>query len=133
MRKMQKKSKQREGILQVLSVKNFHPTADDIFEAMKRDFPNLGIATVYRNLDLLTGHGKIVKIDVPGDSAHYDGNVEEHYHIICTKCGTIEDVWIDLDLEEHINLKKAIPGYKITGYRIAFRGICKKCKSKNTK
>ncbi len=126
---MQRKSKQREGILRVLSVKNYHPTAEDIFEKMKKEFPGLGIATVYRNLDQLNGDGKIVKINIPGDSAHYDGNVEEHYHIICMKCGKIEDVWLDLNLEEHVDFKKAVPDFTVTGYRIDFNGICRDCRA----
>ena len=124
---MVKRSKQSEGILKVLSKKNYHPTADEIYRIMKKDYPSLGIATVYRNLDKLARDGEIVKLEIPGESAHYDGNVEQHYHIVCTSCGKIEDVWIDLDLEKKYDLKQAAPGFSITGYRMELRGLCNEC------
>lgn len=124
---MFKKSKQRDGVLKVLSKKNYHPTVEEIYEVMKKKFHNIGIATVYRNIEQLIQMGKIAKIDIPGGPSQFEGHLEEHFHIKCTECGKVSDVWLDYKLEDHIEINTAIPGYKLSGYKIDFWGTCNIC------
>ncbi len=124
---MHKSSKQRDGIYSLFGKKNYHPTVDDLYDIIKKDFPNISLATVYRNLDQLTQMGKILKIDIPNQPARYDGNIEEHYHIRCKDCGYIEDVWLDFDLSDKLNPKKAFPNFELVEYDINFIGTCSKC------
>ena len=91
-------------------------------------YPNVGIATIYRNLEQLSTNNTIVKLNINKDIAHYDGNIEPHFHIICSKCGKIEDVWFDHDLMENTNLKKILPNFEVLSYNIDMTGICKDCK-----
>ena len=130
---MHKTSRQRDGITSLLSKANYHPTVDELYELMRKDFSSISLATVYRNVDTLLRMGKIVKIDVPNQPARYDGNTKEHYHVRCTVCGRIEDVWLDFNIEDYVNVAAAMPNYELTDYSIAFTGICKKCKQKQTK
>ncbi len=128
---MERKTKQRDGILEILSQKNYHPNAEEIYNRMKSEFPKLGVATIYRNLEQLTKAGLIVKLPSPiGESARYDGNSEKHFHIRCINCGLVEDVWIDLKLEKKIDLKKIIPNFEVHDYKVDFWGKCKNCKTK---
>ena len=127
---MIKSSKQRDRIYSLLSKKNYHPTVDDIYDIMRIDFPNISLGTVYRNLDQLTQMCKIIKIDIPNLPAHYDGNTDIHYHIRCTICGYIEDVWMDIDLGNYVDLNKTIPNFELLEYDVRFQGICKKCTKK---
>ncbi len=129
---MIKKSKQRDEILEILSKKNYHPTAEDIYTQVKRKLPNVGIATIYRNLEQLNRMGTVLKIDLPDGAACYDGNMEKHDHIICSECGKITDVWLNHDISDYVDFKKKIPEYTVTGYSIDFQGICKKCKAKSS-
>ena len=128
---MKKRSKQRDEIIEILSEKNYHPTSEEIYLELKKKLPGVGIATVYRNLEQLTRDGKIVKIDIPDGAARYDGNTVRHYHIRCTSCGDVKDVWMDLDLLSHLETEKFAPGFEIRDYSINLWGICKNCREKN--
>jgi len=127
---MIKFSKQRDGIYSLLSKKNYHPTVDILYVLMRRNFPNISLGTVYRNLDKLTQMGKIIKIDIPDRPACYDGNTDKHYHICCTKCGYIEDVCLDFNLRDSVDINSAIPNFEQLEYDIRFFGICNECKKK---
>ena len=130
---MHKHSRQRDGILELLSVANYHPTVNDLFNILKTSFPNISLATVYRNLEYLNRAGRVVRIDVPNKPAHYDGNIKEHYHIRCLVCGDIKDVWINYDLIDENRLEAIISDYELKGYDICFVGICRKCSSEDKK
>lgn len=123
-------SKQREAILNVLSQRNYHPTADDIYVKVKKDFPKTSLATIYRNVEQLSRLGKIRRIETASGPARYDGNIEKHFHIKCSQCGQVRDVWLKEKLENYIDLDDAIKDYLLTGYDISFEGICNKCNGK---
>ncbi len=125
--KIMKNSKQRNKLLEILSEKNYHPTVDELYLIIKKEFPNLSLATVYRNLEQLVQNGAVVKIEQLSGPARYDGNPERHLHIKCTKCGKIEDVWVTIDLKLFANQAEEVTGYKVTGYKIDFYGVCDKC------
>jgi len=127
---MERMSKQRNGILEILSQKNYHPGAEEIYSRLKKRFPKLGIATVYRNLEQLTAAGVIVKINMAGEAARFDGFPEKHYHITCTVCGRVEDVWCDFKLMEKNNFRQIIPDFEVTEYSIDFQGRCRSCREK---
>ena len=85
-------TKQREVIMDELRKSKLHPTADDILLLARRSLPNISLATVYRNLDILVKSGKIRKIDAGQGKACYDGDMTEHFHLRCVKCGSIRDI-----------------------------------------
>lgn len=122
-------SKQRELILNTVKSNTVHPTADFIYDYLKKDNPNLSLGTVYRNLSQLVSHGYIQKVSMPGFPDRFDGNVVEHNHMICDVCGNIEDI--------HSNTLKNIPSIiseeldvEITSCNIILHGVCKNCKDK---
>lgn len=106
-----------------------HVSAEDVFEYIRRDHPNIGKGTVYRNLNLLAEENTIRKIEIPNAADCFDFMLTEHYHIRCIECGAVEDV----DMEAiHLNsLIRDSRGFKFLGYDILFRGICEKCRQKN--
>ena len=91
-----KYSKQREIVLKALEENVIHPTADELYKLIIKDFPNIGLATVYRNLNLLAEKGVIKKIYGLADAAHFDHNTHNHHHFICTKCNKIYDIPYDI-------------------------------------
>ncbi|OJU14375.1 MAG: hypothetical protein BGN88_11705 [Clostridiales bacterium 43-6] len=123
-------SKQRELILQTVKYSKSHPTADDVYHLLKAQNPDLSLGTVYRNLNHLASQGEIYRIEVMGDSDHYDGNMEMHFHMSCKACKRVMDIPHDVapDLKEKAELKT---GYQIDSYDIAFSGICDKCQKLN--
>ena len=103
-----------------------HATADEIYEEIVKEYPNIGRGTVYRNLDRLSKEGKIRRLEIPGGADRFDHLCHEHYHARCVKCGRIFDV----DMEYMTDLEKNIRnnnGFEFTGHDIIFKGVCPKC------
>ncbi len=122
---------QREAILDILiSRQDEHLNADEIYIATKNQFPDIGLATVYRTLDLFSQLDIINKLEFGDAGCRYEfnPNYDKHYHhhLICLKCGKINEVKDDsLDaLEEKIAYKS---GFKITDHSLRFYGYCKTC------
>jgi len=121
-----KRSRQREAILAYLRSTNEHPTADMVYENVRKEIPNISLGTVYRNLNLLVDCEDILKFTFDGKSDRFDWNVEPHYHVMCTRCGAVTD--LKLEPLNHIDVlaESAFNG-KISGHSIQFRGLCEKC------
>lgn len=123
-------SKQREIILDTLSKNAIHPTAEALLEFLKRDDSNVGMTTLYRNLNQLADAGLIKKIDGLEPSAHFDHNTFEHYHFICEKCKKVYDIPSSVAPDLVKNTTEAT-GFNITSHDIVFHGICSECKRKD--
>ncbi|MEI3271013.1 MAG: transcriptional repressor [Candidatus Gastranaerophilaceae bacterium] len=123
-------SKQREIILDTLSKNAIHPTAEALLEFLKRDNSNVGMTTLYRNLNQLADAGLIKKIDGLEPSAHFDHNTFEHYHFICEKCKKVYDIPSSVAPDLVKNTTEAT-GFDITSHDIVFHGICSECKRKD--
>jgi Fe2+ or Zn2+ uptake regulation protein len=123
---MLSRTKQREAILRVLRTTVSHPTADWIYEEVRKEIPNISLGTVYRNLKQLRESGEILEIDLSGTFSRFDGNPDNHYHFRCEKCGRIFDVDepVNKELDERVAQKT---GFKISYHRLEFRGLCKEC------
>ena len=116
-------SHQREVILgNVLSRKD-PPTAEQIYEDVKREIPNISLGTVYRNLNFLAGEGKILKVDL--EKSVFDSTLEGHNHMLCEKCGRVVDVDIDINTTNFFDKL----GNIITKADVRFTGICAQCKN----
>jgi Fur family peroxide stress response transcriptional regulator len=122
---------QRLVIARILSESEGHPSVEDIYNQLRRDFPGISQATVYRNIMLLKSLGEVLEIGFAGGSTRYDGKKPyPHPHVICLKCNKI----IDPDLESLRDLTKEIideSGFEILSYRLDFFGICPECSEKN--
>ncbi|MCX7714364.1 MAG: transcriptional repressor [Clostridia bacterium] len=126
MNKILKHSRQREALVKLLNSVTSHPSAEWLYTELKKEFPNISLATVYRNLNLLSQKGSILKLDVGTGTEHYDGDTKMHYHFVCTKCGAIID--INMPCIDYINSKvEDILNAKVSGHSLIFYGICKNC------
>jgi len=101
---MSKNSRQRQAIVSVLRNTTSHPTAEWVYERVKKDIPNVGLATIYRNLRVLSEAGEISEIATTTGTNHFDGNVERHYHFRCDRCGCILDLNepVDSTIEDRV-------------------------------
>ncbi len=122
-------SRQREIILQFVRDSHSHPTADEVYTALKKDSPELSLGTVYRNLNRLSGLGMIKKIPIADGSDRFDGRTDRHYHLICDNCGAVYDV--DYTLPDVAGSVEAQSGHKVTIVTLSLRGICKDCLEKS--
>ena len=119
-------SKQRETILNTLKENVVHPTAEYLYDVLKRENSSISLATLYRNLNQLAENGIIKKIDGLESSSHYDHNTHEHYHFICDKCKKVYDISADV-APDLVKKAQDETGFTINGSDIVFHGICKDC------
>ena len=120
-------TRQRQVIIEELRKMHTHPTADELFRRVQQRIPNISLATVYRNLKLLVQAEVITEIQSTGSYRRYDGNVGNHYHLLCIHCGRVDDANVPPDR----NLQKAVnrtTGYEILAHRVEFMGLCPACR-----
>ena len=89
-----KYSKQREALFTLLCSTKTHPTAAWLYNQLRKDFPRISQGTVYRNLNILAEQKRIKVITVDGSFAHFDADMSVHNHVICTKCGRVDDAFM---------------------------------------
>lgn len=127
-----KYSRQRECIKHYLAGTAEHPTADTVYMHVKKEFPNISLGTVYRNLNLLTEIGQVTKISAPDGGDRFDGRVEPHNHFLCTECGRLLDLTLDMDSIKKME-EKAGEDFDgmIENSSILFYGKCSDCIKKS--
>lgn len=133
-------TKPREEILGVMEKTMDHLSAEDIYLAVHKFYPNIGLTTIYRNLELLVKMGLIVKFEFGQGKAKYEladqySKKEHHHHLVCKKCSRIFD-YSDFMEKEVRFLKDTEKGlskkydFQITKHLIQFYGYCNKCQKK---
>ena len=118
---------QRQAILEFLLGTVSHPTADEIYHHVKAKFPGVSLGTIYNTLNMLKEHGHLLELSYGDMSSRFDGNPQNHYHIVCSKCGRVTDYHrplINLDQEVMDN-----SGFLVMGHRLEFYGICPECQN----
>lgn len=118
---------QRLAVLKVLARSTDHPTVEEIYEEVRRQFPTTSLATVYKSVSLLKGLNEVLELGFPDGSNRYDGNRPyPHPHVICTECRKIMDPEL-VNLEEIGAEMSRKTGYKILYHRLDFFGTCPEC------
>ncbi len=121
---------QREVILDELGKVKTHPTADSLYERVKKRLPRISLATVYRNLEILSEAGMIRKLEISGRQKRFDWDLEQHDHIFCVQCQRVDN--LELKSQQRISLPtEDDKGYQIDGCRVEFYGVCPQCQKKN--
>ena len=119
---------QRQIILEELGKVTSHPTANEVYDMVRKRLPRIGLGTVYRNLELMADNGIILKLEVGGTQKRFDATVAPHYHIRCVSCGKVDD--IEIPVMDTINKSAAeLSNYQILGHHIEFSGVCSECSS----
>jgi len=118
---------QRLAIVKILAKSKDHPSVEDIYVQIRKDFPTMSLATVYKNILLIKSFGEVLELGFPDGSNRYDGNKPApHPHVICIKCKKI----VDPDLDSLDEMKKEVEletNFKILNHRLDFFGICSDC------
>lgn len=117
-----KHTKQKQIILDAVNDLKYHPTADEIYLHLKKDYPRLSLATVYRNLNTYAEEGKVRKVSIPGDSERFDFELSNHEHFYCEMCNKLHDVQLNLDDVMH-----KISPFKVSMYKLVIYGTCDNC------
>lgn len=119
-------SRQRELIYN--RVKDFptHPTAEEVYTALKTENPALSMGTVYRNLNMLSETGKLARIHIDGSPERFDARIDPHCHLLCSECGRVFDVenLLPGDIERRVF---ELHGHIVSEASLNFKGICREC------
>jgi Fur family ferric uptake transcriptional regulator len=122
-------TQQRQIVMEELEKLCNHPTADELYEAVKRRLPSISKGTVYRNLQILAEQDSVLTIESSGGVRHYDHNAHDHYHVQCSSCGKVADVAL-----EEVGLprlsKRQASGFTIERHNLELFGLCPTCQKK---
>jgi Fe2+ or Zn2+ uptake regulation protein len=122
-------TRQRAAVFDYLRSVESHPTADQVFHAVRPRIPKLSLATVYKALEALVDAGLAAKLTDLEGRAHYDGRSEAHYHFRCEKTGEVHDLPVPYDPQLLEKLGTDVvemlrrQGYHITGHRLELLGL----------
>lgn len=122
-----RRSRQRDRILNVLQATD-HPTASDVYDRLKPEFPSLSLGNVYRNLNILVEQGLVERIQSGSTFDRFEARKSPHFHFVCTNCGKI----IDVDSPETIHatldgLATSQLGIVPARHRVEYYGRCSDC------
>jgi Fur family peroxide stress response transcriptional regulator len=128
---------QRLSIYKALLQLPDHPSPDEIYRVVRRSYPAISLATIYKTLERLEKAGIIAKATLLHETVRFDPRVDHHHHVVCVECKRIEDLdagalKMQLPREvEAIGLPEAVRrNYDIADYQITFKGVCRACKRK---
>lgn len=125
-----KATPQRISVLKELGKKT-HPTIDDLYDALRKENPSMSLATVYKNLATLKEKGIVIEVNTAEGKMRYDIYSKPHIHLICQRCGAIEDVDYDKSLFEYQTTLEHMKSVKIDRMDvIASVESCKLCRKK---
>jgi len=116
---------QRTSILQTIDHAG-HINIDDIYENVKKQYPTLSLATIYKNIITMQHNNVIVEVPMNGEKSKYELKKEEHMHLICERCGEIKDTEITTKTQEVL----VIENFQVKSSQINLFGLCQKCQSK---
>lgn len=124
---LERKSKQRDAIINNLQSRYDHPTAMELYLSVRKEIPNLSLGTLYRNLSQLEECGMVLRIS-DGTTDRFDGNTNPHAHFKCSSCGKVYDLMSFKN--DTITFSDEIVA-KVTNYSLMAFGICKNCDNLN--
>ncbi len=117
---------QRQAIFKLLCGVDTHPTVDSLYDAARSEMPTISRKTVYQTVHDLESMGEVELLDVGTGSLRVDPNVEHsHQHLVCTRCGTVRDVLVDVaDLRVPSRYRR---DFTVDAVEVVFRGVCDTC------
>ena len=130
---VRKYSRKREAILECLRSTSSHPSAEWVFSHLKDEFPDLSLATVYRNLAMFKEEGLAESLGTVGGIERFDGNTMPHDHFICTACNAVLDLDSPALPKALLDQVQTQLGSEVTGYQLHFYGLCSRCRRHTTK
>ena len=117
---------QRRAVFEAILDREDHPTAEQLYSAVRRGLPQISRMTVHRILGAFASLGLVAKTCHPGSAARFDPKLDQHHHLVCMDCGSIVDVE-DPRLNGLPLPKVKAQGFEIHDYNVHFRGRCAHC------
>jgi Fur family ferric uptake transcriptional regulator len=119
-------------ILDELRTLRSHPTADEIYDRVRRRLPRISLGTVYRNLEALASQGAIQRLDLAGVQRRFDHMPNPHHHIRCARCGRLEDIEVGTP-PPFGEMVQDSRGFEILDVSLEFLGLCPECQGSSAR
>lgn len=120
---------QRRAVLEELATRKDHPTADQLYDALRERMPGFSRTTVYRVLDTLVKLGVVARVASSLPMGRFDANTERHHHVFCSVCNKIVD--LHSETLNRLDAQALLPeGFQLLGYSVCFTGVCAGCLKK---
>lgn len=121
-----------QAVLEVVRSADCHPTAQEIYAAVRSVRPRIGLATVYRILRQLAERGYIKEIGPREEGSRYDGHISRHDHAVCTMCGALLDVPVEVAVPaEVLEAAARATGMVLSSHEVRLYGLCPSCQERN--
>ena len=121
---------QRQAILRLLDGNKSHPSADNIYSEVLKEYPAISFATVYNTLSKLGNSGKIQELDIDPGRKRFDPCTAPHAHFYCRACGNVFDVVCDIPFPGSMDDMKTVEEHQVDAIQLNFKGLCKDCAQK---
>ncbi|MDQ3388708.1 MAG: transcriptional repressor [Gemmatimonadota bacterium] len=122
----QRFTEQRAAVYRFLMGSSEHPTADEVFTAVRSEIADISLATVYKALETLVGCNLAIKLTYGDGSARYDARTDDHYHSRCVRCGIVRDVPGEAGSPVLPKIEVG-DGFHVQAYRVEVVGLCRFC------
>jgi Fur family transcriptional regulator, peroxide stress response regulator len=116
---------QRSAVLEYLYGNPDHPSVDEVYQYVKKQFPYIARATIYNTINTLTESGLLQEIMVRQEKRHMDWNVTPHHHFKCLNCDRVQDVPYDVLTPDQVS--KKVKDFRVHHVKVVMEGICNKC------
>ncbi|MCL4545712.1 MAG: transcriptional repressor [Chloroflexi bacterium] len=116
---------QRLFLFRALEENKSHPTAEELYEAVRAELPTLSLGTVYKILGELVEIGEVRTLESGDGLTRYDPNTDPHEHLQCRRCGRLLDVNTDI---VSVTAPIEVDGFLVTGHRVILEGFCSTCR-----
>lgn len=124
------KTAQRDAILSELRAHNSHPTADKLYEVLRKKLPQISLGTVYRNLEQMASRGTIKKLSLAGHQKRFDGDLSRHYHIRCPHCDQITNIKVDDLVKLDNQFHEVSQSIGCDNYYFELVSLCDECRNR---
>ncbi len=116
---------QRVAIADILYTKG-HISIDSLYEIMLKKFDSISLATIYKNVNIMTQNTFIQEVKIPNSKSVYELTKASHAHLVCEQCSSVED--IDFDVENLTKYASSIKSFDVESVNVIFTGMCIDCK-----
>lgn len=117
---------QRQAIYEIVKQADDHPTAAEIIERLKHHGHQFAYGTVYNSLRYLTDSGLIRELKLGDAASRYDGEMEDHQHVVCTSCGRVDEVFTALP-QAWFDAVRGETRYTLADHQVILTGTCPDC------
>lgn len=122
----ERRTRQLQGVYSIVRSAHDHPSAEEVYQRLRRQQPRVSRGTVYRNLQKLTAQERVRIVHVADRAARYDAAAEDHDHFACEQCGAVIDLTRPRAARPHC-FQLGRGGYTVRTYALTFYGTCPDC------